>query len=318
MNARQRQSGVESGAALLSALIVVAMVATICSAALWRQWRGVEVEQSEREREQAALLLDGATRWAQLLLAEDAKAGVVDHLGEPWAVPLAQARLSRFLAADDEGSEVLDTYLSGQIVDLQSRMNAYELTLPGSGSAALLGPWRRLFRLLGLPENQLNILAGRLRAAAVPRPTDNAPLLPSRYDDLGELGLGPATLEQLRPFVTWLPERTPVNLNTAGAEVLSASLDVDMGDALRLVQGRRNTVFRDIGDVGPYLPAGAPAPDTGRFSTGTRYFEIRVRIKGTRQAVERHTIVVREPEGSRRLSAVQRGMTVAPTDLPER
>ena len=48
-----------------------------------------------------------------------------DHLGEVWAVPLAESRLSTFLAADrtasnDEGPEA---FLSGSIVDLQARCN---------------------------------------------------------------------------------------------------------------------------------------------------------------------------------------------------
>ena len=47
--------------------------------------------------------------------------GRIDHLGEPWATPLAEARLSTFLAADkdnnvDSGPEA---FLSGAISDAQ-------------------------------------------------------------------------------------------------------------------------------------------------------------------------------------------------------
>ena len=35
--------GPQSGAALLTAMITVALVATLAAGALWRQWRGVEV-----------------------------------------------------------------------------------------------------------------------------------------------------------------------------------------------------------------------------------------------------------------------------------
>ena len=38
----------QRGAALLAAMITVALVATLAAAALWRQWRGVEVEGAER------------------------------------------------------------------------------------------------------------------------------------------------------------------------------------------------------------------------------------------------------------------------------
>ena len=42
------------GVALLTAMIVVTLVATLASAMLWRQWRSVEIEAAERSRSQAA------------------------------------------------------------------------------------------------------------------------------------------------------------------------------------------------------------------------------------------------------------------------
>ena len=48
------------GAALLSAMLTVTLVATFAAAALWQQWRSVEVEIAERGRVQVAWLLIGA------------------------------------------------------------------------------------------------------------------------------------------------------------------------------------------------------------------------------------------------------------------
>ena len=79
-----------------------------------------EVETAERARVQSAWVLTGALDWARLVLREDASPGsLVDHLGEPWAVPLQEARLSSFLAADrnvmtDTGAEVMEAFLSGR------------------------------------------------------------------------------------------------------------------------------------------------------------------------------------------------------------
>ena len=39
-----------TGAALLTAMLTVALVATLASAALWQQWRGLEIETAERAR----------------------------------------------------------------------------------------------------------------------------------------------------------------------------------------------------------------------------------------------------------------------------
>ena len=81
-------------------MVTVTLVATLATAALWQQWRGVEVESAERTRTQLAWVLTGALDWARLILREDARSGGADHLGEPWAVPLEEARLSTFLAAE--------------------------------------------------------------------------------------------------------------------------------------------------------------------------------------------------------------------------
>jgi len=88
----------QTGAALLMAMLTVTLVATFASAAMWQQWRSVEVETAERSRVQASWVLTGALDWARLILREDARSGGADHLAEPWAVPLQEARLSTFLA----------------------------------------------------------------------------------------------------------------------------------------------------------------------------------------------------------------------------
>ena len=97
----------QRGAALLTALLIVVLITTLSAAMLWRQARSIQVESAERGRAQADWVLQGALDWARLILREDARANQkdnVDHLGEVWAVPLAEARLSSFLSADDNNS----------------------------------------------------------------------------------------------------------------------------------------------------------------------------------------------------------------------
>ena len=123
----------QRGAALLLAMLTVAIVATLASAALWRQWRAIEVEASERARLQAGWILSGALDWARLILREDARTSSVDHLGEPWAVVLQESRLSSFLAQQGQDTSDLDSVLlSGAITDAQSRMNLTNLSAGGT------------------------------------------------------------------------------------------------------------------------------------------------------------------------------------------
>ena len=79
----------QRGAALLLAMLILALVATTAAGMAWHQQRAIEVESAERARAQAAWILNGALDWARLILREDARSGGADHLGEPWAVPLA-------------------------------------------------------------------------------------------------------------------------------------------------------------------------------------------------------------------------------------
>ena len=90
----------QRGAAILTAMLTVVLVATLAASTLWQQWRNVEIETAQRARTQATWVLSGALDWARLILREDARRGGADHLAEPWAVPLESARLSTFLAAD--------------------------------------------------------------------------------------------------------------------------------------------------------------------------------------------------------------------------
>src|SRR5690242_4911833 len=116
---RHRSSSNQTGAALLAAMLTVTLIATFAAAALWQQWRAVEVETAERARLQASWVLVGALDWARLILREDGRNAGADHLAEPWAVPLEEARLSSFLAAEKNiASDALeglpDAFLSGR------------------------------------------------------------------------------------------------------------------------------------------------------------------------------------------------------------
>ena len=116
----------QRGAALISAMITVTLVASLASAALWQQWRHVEIESAERSRAQTAWLLTGALDFSRLVLREDK--GPADHLAEPWALGLQESKLSSFLAQDKQVREGdPEVYLSGGMTDAQSRLNVRNL-----------------------------------------------------------------------------------------------------------------------------------------------------------------------------------------------
>lgn len=283
------------GAALLSAMLIVTLVATLAAGALWRQWRQVEIEGAERTRQQIGWLMIGAQDWARLILREDARSGGADHLAEPWAVPLQESRLSSFLATGQQDSDaVLDAFLSGQITDLQSRLNVFNLVESGKVSDSAYQDFTRLFRLLGLPQAELDLLAANLRAALSTDEQARSPLMPRHVEQLGALGLPAATLARLLPYITLLPERTPVNLNTAPAEVLQAVIGgLDMGQARRLVTERSLAHFRSPDDVNRILGGSTLLLDGNRHAVSSRHFEIRGRLRYGTAIVEDRAVVQR-------------------------
>lgn len=288
------------GAALLAAMLTVTLVATFAAAALWQQWRSVEVESAERQRIQSAWLLTGALDWARLILREDRPA--VDHFGEPWAVPLQEARLTTFLAADaNNNMEVGDAdnvFLSGSISDLQSRLNIASLVEAGSVKEPRVESARRLFEILGLPQSQLSRMVENLRFA-LDISNDNlnaarAALPPTRVEQLVWVGLAPETVAALAPHVTVLPlAATQVNLNTATAEVIYASgRGFSLADAQRLVVERERQHFRTLADARSLLPEGASFPD-GSVSFNTQFFEVRGRLRVESLVIEERSMVQR-------------------------
>ena len=297
----------QRGAALLAAMLTVTLVASFAATALWQQWRAVEIESAERSRVQAAWILTGALDWARLILREDARSGRADHLAEPWAVALQEARLSSFLAADksssasDSADHQLNVFLSGRIEDMQSRLNVTNLVIVTDGSKVSepdLLSFSRLFELLGLPRPELLQLAENLRLASDLRPgspdSARAPLMPRRLEQLAWLGLSQASISRLKPYISLLPARTPVNLNTASTEVIYASIPgLEMAQAQRLVDERTRSHFRTLADASRLIGELAASVTPGRHSVATSFFETRARLRMETTLIEERSLLQR-------------------------
>jgi general secretion pathway protein K len=231
--------------------------------------------------------LIGALDWARLILKEDARKGGADHLAEPWALALEQARLSTFLAADRSDTLAAqasqNAFLSGQMVDLQSRLNTTNLIQDGKVHGATLQMFARLFDQLGLNPRLLETLVSQLLLSAGDKP--QAPLRPYDIDQLAWLGVDADSIERLRPFVTILPERTPVNLNTASPLVLVACLGIDPAATQQLVQARSLNPWDSLEAVRAVAPSGLRSLDAQAVSISSRFFELR----GTLQ-IDNHTV----------------------------
>ncbi len=293
----------QRGAALLLAMLTVTLIATMAAAAMWQQWRNVEIEAAERNRVQSAWILSGALDWARLILREDARSGGADHLAEPWAVPLQEARLSTFLAMDDNNSDTgRDAFLSGSIIDLQSRLNLANLIDNNKLSDQALLAFSRLFDQLGVSADQLAALSSGMVSASratmvrdASGATSDAPLLPQRVDQITWLGVSTDTVARIKPYVTLLPERTPVNLNTADAEVIQAVIPgLDRAGAMRFVTRREAAHFATISDAAQLDPTILDPSLNSQLAVMSRFFEVRGRLRLDQSVVEETSVVKRD------------------------
>jgi general secretion pathway protein K len=290
--------------AILMAMLTLALVATLAAGVLWQQWRTQEQETSSRYQEQADWLLGAALDWARVILNEDAKAGNTDNKTEPWSIPLQETQLSTFLSASGSGvntSSALTSdgsggindaqseqiYLSGRITDLQSRLNISNLYIAGQISTPDLNAFTQLFTLLGIPESELNRL---VQGAASGAQSDSAPqsfISPQRIEQLSWLGISPQTLAAVSPFVTWLPVRTPLNLNTAPPQVLAASFNgLSLSKAQTLAKNRDAQPWTTLDEASRALSAVAPGAGQGgasmnssQFALNSSYFQVYGRLR---------------------------------------
>ncbi|MFN5812339.1 MAG: type II secretion system protein GspK, partial [Burkholderiales bacterium] len=150
------------------------------------------------------------------------------------------------------------------------------------------------------------------RALSAPLQED-APLLPQRVSQLTWLGMPLAHLSKLTPFITLLPTASPVNINTASAEVLSAVVPtLALPSARQWVEERQRQPWRSVEEAKQRMGAAAVVLQSDRHSVQSAYFEVNGRLRFNeirlwetalirRQGLQTHTVwQERRPWWSRR------------------
>ncbi len=278
----------QAGAAVLVAMLVVALATLAASSFMFRsqvEWRRLE---TLMRLDQAHMVLRATDHWAASVLHEDALHSSVDYRGEAWATQLPPI--------DAEGYR-----LSGKIEDLDGLFNLNNLaTSDGKADPRQIAVFTRLLRLLRLPEALALYVADWVDV-------DNAPLSQDSAESAYYAGLTPPyqaanhpmvsvnellrikgfdrdVLAALRPFVTALPGRTSVNVNTAPPEVLAALVNgLSLDDAYALVAKRDRSYYRTTADFMQALPYGLTQPDS--ISVSSQYFLVRANIRYERLAI---------------------------------
>lgn len=246
----------QRGMAIISALLIVTVVAVIAAGLIARQSAFIRALESEQLRIQAGWMLRGGLEWSRQLLLEDSRRDPLTRLDQRWAQPMRGLRLSS-----------AELPFNGQLEDEQGKFNLRNLLVDQRPDLQERANFERLAGLLGVRPKETRLIVERVLASYARLPAEAPPAetqpagfdsgretspgavlraLPARMpafrrlDDLARLGIPPATLERLRPYVTILPETTWINGNTARAEVLAACVPGLGLDQARRVLGERD------------------------------------------------------------------------------
>jgi general secretion pathway protein K len=248
------------GAALVTAMLIAALAAAIVATLAAGQAQWLRTVELRRDRAQAQAIVLAGLAWTRQVLHEDAQGAAVDHLGEPWALPLPPTPL--------EGGLV-----EGAIVDAQGRLDVNHLA--GEGAQAQAGRERlaRLFTQAGLEAHAVDALL----------PQD-AQVESARFMRVAEIAavaaVGEAGYARVARFVTALPAAAMLNVNTAPPEVLAAALGSLSADALgALVAERTRKPFASLADFRSRLPGGSNLSADAGLGVRSDYILVTVRAR---------------------------------------
>ena len=299
MKTRPAPPNRQRGVAVIIALLLTTLAITIVSSLFWQQQVQVRSIENQRLQLQKQWILRGALDWASLILREDAKYSSVDTLDEPWATPLAETRLNQYV--DDNRADAADATLSGSITDAQARYNLTNLCPDGTINPVEVSAFAQLLNNANIDPALAQATANAM-AAAQQKPAANdanavnqsgpLPMNLTQVDDLLAVpGFTPEMLAKIKDFVIFLPRATPVNVNTAPAEVLSAISTLSISGATALVASRDTATFRSPGDFMMLMHENHLI--VANVSVSSNYFLVNGKVRMSRAELEIQALIER-------------------------
>jgi general secretion pathway protein K len=293
----------QSGAAIIMAMLIMALATVIVSGLFWRQHVTIRSIENRSALSQTRWIERAATDWARVVLRADMFAAPrgVDHLGESWALQVAETKLDATVTAGatiDSGAT--NASLSGQVFDMQGRFNLRNLLLAdGKPNIPEVDAFKRLLTLVDLPSGIAQGLITHLQSTraqlvdGVVVPATTLPL--KRVADLGQIkGFDARALQALEPFVTVLPVPTKININTTSAEVLAARVvNLDLASARSLIGKRDRKFFSQLSEAQTILNATQQLPEAV-WSVGSAFFLVRGLVKYDRVESRSDTLLERK------------------------
>lgn len=309
----------QRGVAIITALLIVAIATTISISISTRLQLDVRRTGNVIAGDQAYLYTLAAESWSKRILKQDRKDSEIDHLGEDWAIELPPLPV--------EGG-----YIQGKLTDLQSCFNINSLldtsaeTSTGTNTKLARTRLERLLTNLKvdkagaqaiidwidsdlqttIPDGAEDVYYMNL---AQPYRTANTPL-----QSISELRLikgfeDPLVYATVLPHVCAFGVNTPININTATAEVLrSLADDLTDSDIEKIIEQRNETAFNNIGEFTSFSNLKEKIGSTDGLSVDTEYFMLQTESTIGQVRVLSYSVIHRSIDGNTRVIARSQGV----------
>ncbi|MBE9562716.1 MAG: type II secretion system minor pseudopilin GspK [Proteobacteria bacterium] len=214
----------ESGVALITVMLIVALATITAVAMTTRQQIDIYRTANLINGEQAYLYALGGESWIKRILLRDDKK--IDSLQDVWATSIPALPIP-------------GGYVTGQITDLQGKFNLNNL-LQDDGQISLkdITVLERLLNILELPISLVEIIIDWIdtnEEQLVNGAEDNVYLMKNpAYRTANRLLIDPSEIRlligieeyyKLLPYISTLPTRTSININTASDKILMALVE---------------------------------------------------------------------------------------------
>ena len=302
--AHQKSPKKQGGVALITALLIVVLASIVATSMLTTQNVGIHRSGNLFLGEQAWWYAIGAENWATQVLKRDREDGEIDHEGENWSQTMD------YLPVDGG-------FLSGALSDAQARFNLNNLVGKNPEQAA-----KQLERLLGFIEGidpyavQVIVQSTRdwidsdieprfpegaeddyYQGLDMPYRTANRPFT-SVSEMLLVRGVSREIYRSIQPFLATLPPDTPVNVNTASAEVIaSLAEEVTLQEASSLVALREQEPYENPQAFLSQEVLAGRVIDASSVSVGSHYFLLQSSATVGTARVTLYSLLFREDNG---------------------
>ena len=291
----------EAGIAVVSAMLLAALVVSIASAIVFNQQRFINRLDNHFSATQARWMIEASIHWSRAILAEDAKSGPVDHLKENWAI--------RLPATPFEGGTI-----RGFITDEQQFCNVNNASITDAKNRGGNAFFKRLMTALNISTGALDTLIdwidvdsditypygaedSHYLTQAVPYRIANQPLT-----EIGNLsrvqGFTEENITRLKQYCVVLPEKTPVNINTVSPELLGLMLpELSEFELQTIIAGRNALPIQNIAEINKQLEQKKITLSENEFSVGSRFFLVTSQTQFGKSTISVEALLKRDGGG---------------------